>query len=186
MTGCQVRVSTFRHWLRHWECHEGNLTLRDFSALSLPPDVKKAKGKVNAMTQAIVDQENDTDQNDIESSELLGKEERKHRFVVLRAKGLSYAKIAKELKVSTSMLSNWNQELLDEIAQARAMELEALQEEFFLLKKDSIRLLGGQLKSIQAEICKRDLSEIKTDKLMEFQLRFFEELKGELFCTFGF
>jgi hypothetical protein len=57
--------------------------------------------------------------------------------------------------------------------------LEALQEEFFLLKEGRIRLLGEQLKAIQTEIGKRDLSKIKTEKLLELQLRYFEELKGE-------
>ena len=91
-----------------------------------------------------IDVENDTDD--------LGKEEQKSRFIHLRAKGYSYAKIAKELKVSTSTLSNWNQELLEEIAQAKLVELEALQEEYFMLKEGRIRLLGGQLKIIQEEI----------------------------------
>ena len=65
--------------------------------------------------------------------EELGREQKKSQFVQLRAKGLSYAKIAKELKVSKSTLTNWNQELHTEIAQAKAMELEALQEQHFLL-----------------------------------------------------
>ena len=61
--------------------------------------------------------------------------------------------------------------------------MEALQEEFFLLKEGRIRLLGEQLKVIQSEIGKRDLSKVKTDKLMELQLRYFEELKGEYVKT---
>ena len=113
----------------------------------------------------------------------LGKEEQKSRFIHLRAKGLSYAKIAKELKVSTSTLSNWNQELLEEISQAKALELEALQEEYFMLKEGRIRLLGGQLKTIQEEISGRDLSKISTEKLMELQLRYFDELKTEYVAT---
>lgn len=113
----------------------------------------------------------------------LGKEEQKRRFIHLRAKGNSFAKIAKELKVSKGTLSNWSQELEDLIAEAKAMELEALQEEFFLLKEGRIQLLGEQLKVIQAEIGKRDLSKVKTDKLMELQLRYFGELKCEYVRT---
>ena len=113
----------------------------------------------------------------------LGKEEQKSRFIYLRAKGLSYAKIAKELKVSTSTLTNWNQELLEEVAQAKAIELEALQEEYFMLKEGRIRLLGGQLKTIQEEISGRDLSKVSTEKLMELQLRYFGELKTEHVAT---
>jgi transposase len=115
--------------------------------------------------------DNDTDE--------LGKEEQKGKFIHLRAKGHSYARIAKELGVSKGTLVNWNTELEAEVAAARSVELEALQEEFFLLKEGQIRLLGEQLKAIQTEIGKRDLSKIKTDKLLELQLRYFGELKGE-------
>ena len=84
------------------------------------------------------------DENEMDNP---GKEEQKSRFIHLRAKGHSYAQIAKELKVSTSTLTNWNQELQEHIAQAKATELEALQEEYFMLKEGRIRLLGGQLKT---------------------------------------
>ena len=113
----------------------------------------------------------------------LGKEEQKSRFIHLRAKGNIYARIAKELGISKGTLVNWNTELEAEIAQIRSIELEALQEEFFLLKEGRIRLLGEQLKTIQTEISKRDLSKVKTDKLMELQLRYFGELKGEYIRT---
>jgi hypothetical protein len=79
----------------------------------------------------------------------LGKEEQKSRFIYLRAKGHS------------------------------CVELEALQEEFFLLKEGRIRLLGEQIKAIHVEIDKRDLTEVKTGKLLELQLRYFTELKAE-------
>ena len=126
---------------------------------------------VDAPEGNLTETENETDD--------LDKEEQKGRFIHLRAKGNSLAKIAKELKVSKSALSNWNQELEEQIAQTKAMELEALQEQYFLLKEGRIRLLGEQLKAIQAEIGKRDLSKVKTDKLLELQLRYFGELKGE-------
>jgi len=98
---------------------------------------------------------------------------------VLRAKGYSYARVARELRVSKGTLAAWNGELEAEIARAKAVELEALQEEFFLLKEGRIRLIGEQLKAIQAEIGKRDLSKVNTDRLLELQLRYFDELKGE-------
>ena len=113
----------------------------------------------------------------------LGKAEQKSRFVLLRAKGNSYSRIAEELGVSKGTLVNWNTEMEAEIAHARSVELEALQEEFFLLKEGRIRLLGEQLKAIQTEIGKRDLSKVKTDKLMELQLRYFGELKIEYVKT---
>jgi transposase-like protein len=130
---------------------------------------------IDAQESNTIDVENETD--------YLGKEEQKSRFIHLRAKGNSYARIAKELGVSKGTLLNWNTELEANIAQARSIELEALQEEFFLLKEGRIRLLGEQFKAIQVEISKRDLSKVKTDKLMEFQLRYFGELKEEYVKT---
>ena len=68
--------------------------------------------------------------------------------------GYSYAPIARELTVSKGTLAAWNAELEVEIAKAKTVELEALQEEFFLLKEGGIRLIGEQLKAIQTEIGK--------------------------------
>jgi len=131
------------------------------------------------MSQTAVQEEIQIEESVDPAEEDQGREQKKSQFVQLRAKGLSYAKIAKELKVSKSTLSNWNQELQEEIAQARAMELEALQEEYFLLKEGRIKLLGEQLKAIQEEVSNRDLSKVSTERLMELQLRYFGELKGE-------
>ena len=128
----------------------------------------------------------DLDIDDIDTEDMaedLGKEEQKSRFIHLRAKEYSYARIAKELKVSTSTLTNWNQELQEEVSQARAMELEALQEEYFVLKEGRIKLLGNQLKAIQKEINSRDISNVRTEKLMDLQLRYFGEIKAEYVVT---
>jgi hypothetical protein len=135
------------------------------------------------MTQAIVQNEQQTEEDLCDDEEELGKEDQKSRFVQLRAKGFSLAKIATELKVSKSTLINWSRELQTEIAQTKAIELEILQEEYFLLKEGRIRLLGEQFKVIQAEIGKRDLSKVKTDKLLDLQLKYFTELKDEYVPT---
>ena len=137
------------------------------------------------MTQTVTMNDMDVQESDTLSTEGqdLGKEEQKSRFICLRAKGYSFAKISKELGVAKSTLSNWNQELQEEIAQAKAMELEALQEEYFLLKEGRIRLLGDQLRAIQEEIGNRDLSKVNTDRLLELQLRYFGELKAEYIET---
>jgi transposase-like protein len=108
-----------------------------------------------------------------------GKAELKAEFVQLRAKGLSYARIAERLGVAKSTLANWNAELEAEIASARAMELEALQEEFFLLKEGRITLLGEQLQRLRGELASRDLTEVSTDKILELLLRYHAALKEE-------
>jgi len=134
------------------------------------------------MLQTVTNDNIDAHEDNIEAEnkeDSLGKEEQKAKFIHLRAKGYSFAKIAKELVVSKSTLSNWSQELEEQIAKAKAMELEALQEEYYILKEGRIKLLGEQLRAIQQELNGRDLSKVNTDRLMELQLKYFGELKEE-------
>ncbi len=77
----------------------------------------------------------------------LGKEEQKYRFIEMRAKGHSYGWIAQELGVAKGTLAAWNAELEAQAAKVRAMELEALQEESFLLEEERIRLIGEQFQA---------------------------------------
>ncbi len=108
-----------------------------------------------------------------------GKTELKTAFVELRAKGWSYRRISSRLGVSKSTLANWSQELDAEIASLRAMELEGLQEQYYLLKEGRIRLLGGLLKKLRQEALSRDLSSLSTDKLLELLLKYQEALQAE-------
>jgi len=108
-----------------------------------------------------------------------GRMELKSQFIDLRAKGYSYQKIARRLKVSKSTLANWSTELEGEIASLRAMELEALYERYFLTKESRIKLLGEQLKAIQTEIKSRSLKDIPTEKLLDLQLKLYQALQEE-------
>ena len=111
-----------------------------------------------------------------------GKMEIKEEFVQLRAKGWSYTRIARRLKVSKSTLSNWRGELEEEIASLKAMELEALQERYYLAKEGRIKLLGEQIKAIQKELKDRGaqaLADVPTDKLLEIQLKYYQALLEE-------
>lgn len=115
----------------------------------------------------------------LEKMERPGKQELKLEFIQLRAKGYSFSKIAKKLKVSKTTLANWNQELEQEIASAKAMELEALFESFYLLKEGRVKLLGGLVKKLQKEAESRDLSDLPTDKLLDLLLKYQAALKEE-------
>lgn len=108
-----------------------------------------------------------------------GREELKSQFIELRAKGLSYQKISRRLKVSKSTLANWSAELEGEIASLRAMELEALYERHYLTKEARIKLLGEQLKEIQAELKTRSLDQVSTEKLLEMELKMLQALQEE-------
>ncbi len=108
-----------------------------------------------------------------------GKNELKSQFIELRAKGLSIRVIAKKLELSPQTISNWHVELEEEIARLKAIELEALYEEFHLLKAHRIRKLGSQLSAIEEELSERQLSDVSTEKLMELQIKMLEEFRKE-------
>jgi hypothetical protein len=59
------------------------------------------------------------------------------------------------------------------------MELEALYERYYLAKEGRIKLLGDQLKAIEAELKTRKLDTVSTDKLLELKLKVFQALKEE-------
>ena len=107
--------------------------------------------------------------------------EKQDQFIELRAKGLSYDRIAKEINVSKPTLIKWSKDFELEISNLKAIELEALQEKYFMLKANRIKLFGEKLKAIQEELDKRDLSEVPTAKLFELMIRYSDYLKNEDF-----
>lgn len=106
--------------------------------------------------------------------------ETKEKFIELRAKGLSYDKIAKDLKVSKQTLIDWSKELQDEISNLKALELDSLYTQYYLLKENRIQTFGELLKKIKDEIDKRDLSDIPADKLLDLLLKYESQLKEEI------
>ena len=106
--------------------------------------------------------------------------ETKQQFIELRAKGRSFDKISNELNVSKQTLINWQSEFVEEIGNLRAMELEALYEQFYLQKRDRIERLGKLLDRLHNEIENRDLKEMETDKLIDLYLKVYSNAVAEL------
>lgn len=104
----------------------------------------------------------------------------KERFIELRAKGWSYDKIAIELGKAKQTLIDWGKELEDEIANLKALELEALYEKYYLLKESRIETFGELVKKLKDEVMSRDLSEVPTGKLLELLLKYENQLKDEV------
>lgn len=104
----------------------------------------------------------------------------KETFIELRAKGFSFHNIAKELKISKQTLIDWSKELQEEIANRKAIELEVLYENYFLLKEYRLKNFGSLLNKIEQELQKRDFSDVATDKLLELFLKYNTQLKEEL------
>ncbi|MGJ9385947.1 hypothetical protein [Salipaludibacillus sp. CF4.18] len=103
----------------------------------------------------------------------------KHKFIELRAAGNSFDKMARELSVAKSTLIDWSKEFEYAVANLKAMEMEDLQEQYFVGKKARIEIIGEQLKKIQEELTVRDLSEIPTEKLYDIHLKYMHWLKQE-------
>ena len=106
--------------------------------------------------------------------------EQKEKFIELRAKGYSFDKIAKELGRAKQTLIDWSKELEEEIANHKALELEALYEKYYLHKETRLQTFGELLGKIKKEIEKRNLSDVSTEKLLELYLKYQAQAKEEV------
>ena len=105
--------------------------------------------------------------------------ETKQQFIELRAKGISYEKIANELSVSKQTLINWAKDFEVEISNYKVIEMDTLYEQYYISKQKRIEMLGQNLESLKEECAKRDLSVIPTEKLLDMILKYSSMLKEE-------
>ncbi|MGE5633373.1 MAG: helix-turn-helix domain-containing protein [Caulobacteraceae bacterium] len=105
--------------------------------------------------------------------------EKKLKFIELRAQGLSYREIEKNLGISRATCSKWNAELKHSIADLKKEKLEELYNNYFMLKGARIKQLGETLKKICKAIEDKDLSDLSADKLLDLKLKYMNELKEE-------
>lgn len=106
--------------------------------------------------------------------------ETKERFIELRAKGWSFERIAKKIGKAKQTLIDWSKELQDEIANRKALELEALYESYSLMRESRLQTFGAMLTKIKEEVERRDLSDVPTDKLLELLLKYNSQVKEEI------
>lgn len=106
--------------------------------------------------------------------------DQKERFIELRAKGWSFDRIAKELGRAKQTLIDWSKELQEEIANRKALELEALYEAYYLQKENRLQMFGVMLTKIKEEVESRNLSEVPTDKLLDLLLKYNNQVKEEM------
>ena len=99
------------------------------------------------------------------------------RFIELRAQGKSLATIGNEIGVSRQTLANWERAHAEEIWRLHSMELDALEEEYWMKRHGRIELFGTLLRRVKEELERRDLSDVPTAKLVELELKLIPELK---------
>jgi hypothetical protein len=109
----------------------------------------------------------------------VAKMDQKEQFIEMRAKEVPYEHIAKEMGISKPTLIKWGKELQLEISNRYALELELLQEKYFVSKKKRIELYGEELFRLNKELASRDLSEIPTEKLYDMKMKTIASLKQE-------
>lgn len=87
------------------------------------------------------------------------------RFIELRAQGWSYARLMTELNVSKPTLISWSRKHQFAIQNFKAVELEALGEQWLASVTDRVNALGGQLRQVEAELAQRNLGDLTTPQL---------------------
>lgn len=102
-----------------------------------------------------------------------------NQFVELRAQGWSFARIAQELKVGKATLVEWSRKFEHQIHNLRVIQLEELQEKYLASREARLESLGRQLKNVEAELAKRDLSTLPTGRLFVLSAMLRREISQE-------
>ena len=110
----------------------------------------------------------------------MANQSKQEKFLVLRAQGVSYAKIAAELKVSKTTLVAWGHEYQDEIYNLRQIQLESLKQQCALTSSTRLKILGTLLDKLLKEIEQRDFSDLATDKLVASAAKIADIVKSEV------
>lgn len=107
-------------------------------------------------------------------------EEVKQQFIILRASGYSFRKIAAELKISVSTAQDWEDNYWNEIKQYKADELTDLYEQYHATKRQRIRALGDNLTEIEKIMKEKDVFNALTpSQLLNYHIKYLQLLKDE-------
>jgi transposase-like protein len=106
--------------------------------------------------------------------------EEKQKFIELRAKGLSFDKIAQELGISKPTLLKWSQEYSKEIANLTYFQLEAILAQFRLEKSARVEAMASLLSKALQELKARPLDDFSAKELLSIINYAQEHLQSEL------
>src|SRR5690349_18534300 len=104
----------------------------------------------------------------------------KKRFIELRAKGLSYDKISKELEISKPTLIKWNDELKNEIANLRYFEFESIIAEYSLSKRNRLESFSIILSKALEALKERSFDEISVKDLVNIVFQMNQKIQTEV------
>ncbi|MGZ4964577.1 MAG: hypothetical protein ACXWKG_20250 [Limisphaerales bacterium] len=89
----------------------------------------------------------------------------KSKFLELRTKDWSLARISKQLDVSVRTLVDWNRQHRDELRTLRSVEIEALQEKLLATHEHQLTTLVTQLNRLDERIASVKLEFVETKDL---------------------
>lgn len=107
----------------------------------------------------------------------------KLKFIQMRAERKSFDTIARELGISKSTCTAWEQECKEAIAELKANQLEELYTAYSMNKEARIKELGNTLDNINKALAAADLEAMSPEKLLDFKLKYTEALKEEYIAT---
>ena len=88
------------------------------------------------------------------------------KFIILRSDGLSFDKIAKELKVSKSTLLSWNKLFIADIQDMQFQSMLAIKEEYSYNQVEKYKTLMKHLKKFDDGIANANFSEEKIKDIL--------------------
>lgn len=97
----------------------------------------------------------------------------KEKFIEMRAQGISFAKISKEINVSKPILIEWNREFEKEIAHRQFLAAEELLEQYDLMRMARLERFTTLLNSALSELKKRNLELLSAKELLDL-IRYLE------------
>lgn len=112
----------------------------------------------------------------------LYKNDKKARFIELRARGASFQDIADILDCGKSTLVGWNKELVDEVAERKAMTKNDILCDYQVARDNRLRYFAELYRDIKNELARRSLRDVPSDKLytmFEKCSKHIDELSGE-------
>ena len=111
--------------------------------------------------------------------EVLTKLDKQAEFIKLRARGLSLRQCGQELGTNKDTCNKWDRELKAQIAKHKSERLQDVYTEYGMYKEARIKALGTALNNIDTELSSRDLSDVSTDKLLDYKLKYTTALSEE-------
>jgi transposase-like protein len=105
------------------------------------------------------------------------------KFIELRAQGVSYRDIAKQLDVAPSTLTAWSRQHQHLLQNLQTIEWEDFLARTLAPKQQRIQAIADQLRRLETELAARDLASVPTARLagmVELQRRRLERECGSL------